>query len=159
MRGGEYKEIPAGVPKAQPKGTPETKCWYFSVLLDLSQGTDIIQFMKVMKLQPQPEQKPCQNLEDKKHLDFFLVWLNNKNSNSFSSSILYSHRNSHSYGMAISSIIAGAKAKFIPKIQLPAILKTKAIPKDWTGIQISNWGLVGRSQWQMIFLYQENVFP
>ena len=37
-------------PRAQPKGTPETKCWYFPVLPDLSQGTDIIQFLKVMKL-------------------------------------------------------------------------------------------------------------
>ena len=29
-------------PRAQPKGTPETKCWYFPVLSDLSQGTDIV---------------------------------------------------------------------------------------------------------------------
>ena len=30
------------------EGTPETECWYFPVLPDLSQGTDIIQFLKVM---------------------------------------------------------------------------------------------------------------
>ena len=36
--------------RAQPEGTPETECWYFTVLPDLSQGTDIIQFVKVMKL-------------------------------------------------------------------------------------------------------------
>ena len=28
----------------------ETECWYFPVLPDLSQGTDIIKFIKVMKL-------------------------------------------------------------------------------------------------------------
>ena len=39
-------------PMAQPKGTPETECWYFPVLPDQSQGTDIIQFIKVMKLKP-----------------------------------------------------------------------------------------------------------
>ena len=33
-------------PRAQPKGTPETECWYFPVLPDSSQGTDIIQFLK-----------------------------------------------------------------------------------------------------------------
>ena len=37
-------------PRAQPEGTPETECWYFPVLPDSSQGTDIIQFIKVMKL-------------------------------------------------------------------------------------------------------------
>ena len=36
--------------RAQPEGTPETKCWYIPVLPDLSQGTNIIQFIKVMKL-------------------------------------------------------------------------------------------------------------
>ena len=39
-------------PRAQPEGTPETECWYFPVLPDLSQGTDIIQFIKVMKFKP-----------------------------------------------------------------------------------------------------------
>ena len=37
-------------PRAQPEGTPKTECWYFPVLPDSSQGTDIIQFIKVMKL-------------------------------------------------------------------------------------------------------------
>ena len=37
-------------PRAQSEGTPETECWYFPVLPDSSQGTDIIQFVKVMKL-------------------------------------------------------------------------------------------------------------
>ena len=37
-------------PRAQPEGTPETECWYFPVLPDSSQSTDIIQFIKVMKL-------------------------------------------------------------------------------------------------------------
>ena len=37
-------------PRAQPEGTPETECWYFPVLPDSSQGTDIIQLVKVMKL-------------------------------------------------------------------------------------------------------------
>ena len=32
------------------EGTLETKCWYFPVLPDSSQGTDIIQFIKVVKL-------------------------------------------------------------------------------------------------------------
>ena len=39
-------------PRAQPKGTAETECWYFPVLLDSSQGTCIIQFVKVKKLYP-----------------------------------------------------------------------------------------------------------
>ena len=29
------------------EGTPETECWYLPVLPDSSQGTDIIQFIKV----------------------------------------------------------------------------------------------------------------
>ena len=41
-------------PRAQPKGTPETECWYFFVLPDLSQGIDIIQFINVMKLYRYP---------------------------------------------------------------------------------------------------------
>ena len=32
--------------RAQPEGTPETECWYFPVLPNSSQGTDIIQFVK-----------------------------------------------------------------------------------------------------------------
>ena len=32
------------------EGTPETKCWCFPVLPDSSQGTDINQFVKVMKV-------------------------------------------------------------------------------------------------------------
>ena len=32
------------------EGTPKTECWYFPVLPNLSQDTDIIQFIKVMKL-------------------------------------------------------------------------------------------------------------
>ena len=35
-------------PRAQPEGTPETECWYFPVVPDLSQGTDIN--IKVLKL-------------------------------------------------------------------------------------------------------------
>ena len=38
--------------RAQAEGTPETERWYFSVLHDSSQGTDIIQFIKAMKLKP-----------------------------------------------------------------------------------------------------------
>ena len=37
-------------PRVQPEGTPETECWYFPVLPNSSQGTDIIQFINVMKL-------------------------------------------------------------------------------------------------------------
>ena len=37
-------------PRAQPEGTPKTECWYFPVLPDSSRCTDIIQFLKVMKL-------------------------------------------------------------------------------------------------------------
>ena len=44
------KAVPREFPRAQPEGTPETECWYFPVLPDSSQGTDIIQFIKVMKL-------------------------------------------------------------------------------------------------------------
>jgi hypothetical protein len=36
--------------RAQPEGTPERKFWYFPELPASSQGTDIIQFIKVMKL-------------------------------------------------------------------------------------------------------------
>ena len=38
---------------------------------------------------------------------------------------LYSNSNSHSYGIAKSFIIAVAKAKLFPKLQLQAKLKTK----------------------------------
>ena len=31
------------------EGTPKTKCWYFPLLPDSSQGTEIIQFINVMK--------------------------------------------------------------------------------------------------------------
>ena len=55
----------------------------------------------------------------------FLVWLNIHNTNSFSLRILDSHSNSHSYGIAKSIIIAVAKAKLFPKLQLQAKLKTK----------------------------------
>jgi hypothetical protein len=37
-------------PRAQPEGPPETECWYFPVLPNSSQDTDIIQVIKVMKL-------------------------------------------------------------------------------------------------------------
>ena len=45
----EYTEIPRveRVPRALPKGTLENECWYFHVLTNLSQCTDIIQFLKV----------------------------------------------------------------------------------------------------------------
>ena len=43
---GKYQHEVLGV----PEGTPETEYWYFPVLPDLSQGTDIIQFIKVIKL-------------------------------------------------------------------------------------------------------------
>ena len=33
-----------------PEGTPETKCWYFPVLPNSNQCTDIIHFIKVIKL-------------------------------------------------------------------------------------------------------------
>ena len=36
-------------PRAQPKGTSKIKCWYIPELPDLSQGIDIIQFIKVKK--------------------------------------------------------------------------------------------------------------
>ena len=35
---------------AQPEGTPDTECWYFPVLPDSSQGTDIFQFLNVMNI-------------------------------------------------------------------------------------------------------------
>ena len=111
------------------EGPPKTECWYFPVLPDFSQGTDIIQFIKVMKLQPQPqpqlctEQQPCPNLEQGNRLGFVLLMLNNNNNNSFSLGIIYSHSNSHSYDMAKSLIVAVAKAKLFPK--LLAKLRTK----------------------------------
>ena len=36
--------------RAQPEGTPLTECWYFPVLPDLSQGTDITQFIMLVLL-------------------------------------------------------------------------------------------------------------
>ena len=54
-----------------------------------------------------------------------MVWLNNSSNNSFSSSIIYSHSNSHRYGVAKSLIIAIAKAKLFTKLQLQDKLKTK----------------------------------
>ena len=37
---------------AQPEGPPQTECWYFPVLPDLIQGTNIIIFLKIMKPVP-----------------------------------------------------------------------------------------------------------
>ena len=37
-------------PRVQPEGTPKIECWYFPVLADLTRCTDIIQFLKVIKL-------------------------------------------------------------------------------------------------------------
>ena len=37
-------------PRAEPEETPDTECWYFSVLPNSSQGTNIIQFINLMKL-------------------------------------------------------------------------------------------------------------
>ena len=34
--------------RVQPERTPKTECWYFLVLPELSQGTNIILFLKVM---------------------------------------------------------------------------------------------------------------
>ena len=51
----------------------------------------------------------------------FLAWLNNNNNNS----IIYTHSNSYSYGLAKSLIIDIAKAKLIPKLRLQAKMKTK----------------------------------
>ena len=48
-----------------------------------------------------------------------------KNNNSFSLSIIDSHSDSHSYGMAKSLIIAVARAKLFPKLLLQEKLKTK----------------------------------
>ena len=44
-------------------------------------------------------------------------------------SIIYSHCNSHSYVIAKPLIIAVAKAKLFPKLQLQAKLKTKVYQK------------------------------
>ena len=56
-------------------------------------------------------------------------------------SIIYSNSNSHSYGIAKSFIIAVAKAKLFPKLQLQAKLKTNLYLK--TGLdkqlQIGGW--------------------
>ena len=54
-----------------------------------------------------------------------MVWLNNNDNNSFSLNVVYSHNNSHSYGIAKSLIITVAKAKLFPKLQLKEKLKTK----------------------------------
>ena len=54
-----------------------------------------------------------------------MVWFNNNNNNRFSLSIIYSHSNSDSYGIAKSLIKAVAKAKLFPKQQLQAKFKTK----------------------------------
>ena len=62
----------------------------------------------------------------KKETDyFFSVWLKDNYNNSFNLTIIDSHSNSHSYGMAKSIIIAVAKAKLFPKLQMQAKLKTK----------------------------------
>ena len=60
-------------------------------------------------------------------------------------SIINSNSNSHSYGIAKLFIIAVAKTKVFPKLQLQAKLKTNSIPEDWTGQTIANWWLVGHS--------------
>ena len=39
-------------PRAQPEGTPMTESWYFPVIPNLSQVTDIIQLIKMTKLKP-----------------------------------------------------------------------------------------------------------
>ena len=43
---GKYQHKVKGVPEGAAQGNPLTECWYFTVLPDLSQGTDIIQFKK-----------------------------------------------------------------------------------------------------------------
>ena len=46
---GKYQHEVERFQRAQPEGTPLTSCSYFPVLPDLSQGTDIIQLIKVIK--------------------------------------------------------------------------------------------------------------
>ena len=47
---GKYQNEVEGVPEGAARGNSPDRMLLFSVLLDLSQGTDIIQFIKVMKL-------------------------------------------------------------------------------------------------------------
>ena len=47
---GKYQHEVEGVPEGAARGNPLTECWNFPVLPDSSQGTNIIQFIKVMKL-------------------------------------------------------------------------------------------------------------
>ena len=47
---GKYQHEVEGVPEGAARGNSRDRMLVFSVLPDLSQGTDIIQFIKVMKL-------------------------------------------------------------------------------------------------------------
>ena len=74
------------------------------------------------------------------------LWKNSKQKQIFlrmaTLSIVYSsYSNSHSYGIAKSLIIALAKAKLFPKLQLQAKLKTKLYLKTGldTQLQIGGW--------------------
>ena len=47
---GKYQHEVKGVPEGAARGNPLTECWYFPVLPDSSQGTDITQFTRLVLL-------------------------------------------------------------------------------------------------------------
>ena len=47
---GKYQHEVKGVPEGAARGNPLTECWYFPVLPDSSQGTDITQFIMLVLL-------------------------------------------------------------------------------------------------------------
>ena len=47
---GKYQHEVKGVPEGAARGNPSTECWYFPVLPDSSQGTDITQFIMLVLL-------------------------------------------------------------------------------------------------------------
>ena len=70
--------------------------------------------------------------------------------NSFSYKIMYSHSNSHSYGIAKLLIKAVAESKTISKARAVGKIEDNVIPEDWTRLNVANQGLVGHSQWQIM---------
>ena len=95
--------------------------------------------------------------EKKEQIRFFLVWLNDHNNNSVSLGIIYSHSNHHSYGI-VKSLIRRNYFQSYSSTAAAGKIEDKAISEDWTGLRPSNWGLVGHLSWQIICLFQENVF-
>ena len=80
-----------GFPRAQPEGTPETERYYFPVLPDSSQSyrhypiykidEALVIAIAIAMSRAIAMSKPRAKKETNQ--DFFLVWLNNDNNNSF----------------------------------------------------------------------------